>query len=90
MNDILEKHRKRFVKLGYSDEDAKGIVHMLSAIMSEFIDAAHGVHSAQTLGSKSAALALSNPNKCGTIRSESDNKVDHGSGVSSPEQGGSP
>ena len=90
MNDILEKHRKRFVKLGYSDEEAKGIVHMLSAIMQEFIDAAYGVHSAQNLGAKSAALALSNPNKCGTLRSEADIEIDHDSGDRSPEQGGSP
>ena len=90
MNDILEKHRQRFVDRGYSEEEAKGIVHMLSAIMQEFIDAAHGVHSAQILSRNSAALALSNPNKCGTLRSEADNEKDHDSGECSPEQGGSP
>lgn len=90
MNDILEKHRQRFVDRGYSAEDAMRIVHMLSAIMQEFIDAAHGVHSAQNLGAKSSALALSNPNKCGTLQSEADIEIDHDSGDSSPEQGGSP
>lgn len=90
MKNILEKQRKWFADRGYSEEEAKGIVHMLSEIMQEFIDAAHGVHSAQNLTSKSAPLALSNPNKCGTLRSKADSEIDQGSGDSSPEQGGSP
>lgn len=90
MNEILEKHRQRVVDLGYSEEEAKGIVHMLSAIMSEFIDAAHGVHSAQNLVPKRDTVALSSPNKCGTLQFEADNEIDHDFGDIPPEQGGSP
>ena len=90
MKNILEKQRKWFADRGFSDEEAKGIVHMLSAIMSEFIDAAHGVHSAQNLTAKRNALALSNPDHCGTLQSEAENTKDHDSGDRLPEQGGSP
>lgn len=52
MSKIIEKHIDQVRSLGYSEEQARDLIHKLSNIMTAFIDAAWGVHPAQLAKNK--------------------------------------
>ena len=47
LKEIVETHREKVKKLGYSDEQAEEIILRVSNMMTAFIDAAWGTHPAQ-------------------------------------------
>ena len=50
MQDIVAKHRAKFMALGYSEKQSEEIIHRISAIFCSFIDAAWGTHPVQLSG----------------------------------------
>ena len=58
MGDIVKKHRARVMALGFSAKQSEEVIHRLSAIMCELIDAAWGTHPVQMAAGAKANKAL--------------------------------
>ena len=76
MKEIIETHREKVKKLGYSEEQAEEIVHRVSAMMSAFIDAAWGTHPAQLSQRANDQKSLASKKECVNIEA-STNQSSH-------------
>ena len=77
LKEIIENHREKVKKLGYSEEQAEEIIHRVSAMMSAFIDAAWGTHPAQVSQQAKGQKSLASKLECvniGTSTNQSSHK----------------
>tara|TARA_R110000787_G_scaffold173158_2_gene285773 strand:+ start:9722 stop:9976 length:255 start_codon:yes stop_codon:yes gene_type:complete len=67
LKEIIEAHKEKVKKLGYSEEQAEEIIHRVSAMMSAFIDAAWGTHPAQLSQRANDKKSLASVKECVNI-----------------------